>query len=226
MVGYADADMTIRARTSRADAESWHASLYGAAQLGPVAMRAGGAYSWHALYAERSVAFTGFADALASAYDARTAQVFGEMAYPVAFSSGALEPFADLAWAKLDADSFTEAGGAAALAVEKAEEDRTWSTLGLRGQLHEGGGEGLTFFTASAGWMHGFGVDTLLRKHSFAGGGSFDVATAPLARDSAVLEAGLNLTLNGICLRMGYSGRLASGSADHSARASLIVRFN
>lgn len=225
LVGYSDADMTMQARTSSADAESWHVSLYGGAQLGPVTMRAGGSYSWHDLTAERKVAFTGFADALSSAYDARTAQLFGEMAYPVEIAGGSLEPFANLAWVKLDVDSFAEQGGSAALSLRKTEVKRTWSTLGLRGQLRTGSGKGAPFLSLSAGWQHGFGSDLAPAQRSFSGGESFGVSGVPLAQDSALLEAGVNASIRGVGVRMGYTGRLASGFADHAARATVTVRF-
>ncbi|MXO65524.1 autotransporter domain-containing protein [Altericroceibacterium endophyticum] len=226
MAGYSDDDMTMEARNSSADSESWHLGLYGGAQIGSVALRLGGIYSWHALDTQRNIAFTGFADSLSSSYDARTAQIFGEVAYAMGFGSGSVEPFANLVWANVDVDGFTEQGGAAALSGKKTKLDRAWSTLGLRGKFRIGAAEDVPVLSASLGWMHGFGGDVDPGQYSFAGGESFSISGIGLPQDSALLEAGLTFTVSGrTAFRLAYDGRLGSGFEDHAVKASLTVSF-
>ena len=77
-----------------------------------------------------------------------------------------------------------------------------------------------------AGWRHAFGA-TPASTHSFAAGGNaFTVAGVPLASDALVLETGFDVNLTPTAtLGLSYDGRIGSGNADHSLRASLDVRF-
>ncbi len=48
----------------------------------------------------------------------------------------------------------------------------------------------------------------------------------PIARDSAVLEAGLDLNLNpDATLGLSYTGQFAAGARDNGFKANLAVRF-
>ncbi|UGY13181.1 autotransporter outer membrane beta-barrel domain-containing protein [Bradyrhizobium septentrionale] len=60
--------------------------------------------------------------------------MFGEIGYGLSLGRTALEPFAGLAWAHLDTDSFAETGGTGAAALRGAgtSEDVGYSTLGAR----------------------------------------------------------------------------------------------
>jgi uncharacterized protein with beta-barrel porin domain len=62
---------------------------------------------------------------------------------------------------------------------------------------------------------------------SFASGGTaFEIAGAPLARDSALLEAGADLHLNAqTTLGIFYQGQVARNAEDHAVRGRLAVRF-
>ncbi len=224
MGGYSETDMTLDAHNSSADAESWHLGLYGGAQWGAIALRLGGNYSWHDLDVQRDVAFTGFEDSLSSTYDARTAQVFGELAYRLELKGAAVEPFANLAWVDMTSDAFTEKGGVAALSVQKMDFDRAWSTLGLRGDAQLSQQDGGLTLTASAGWLHGFGGDAPLSRYSFAGGDTYRIAGIPLAEDTAVLDAALKLGLtDDVQFDLGYSGRFGSDFTDHAVKATLVI---
>ncbi|WP_430650032.1 autotransporter outer membrane beta-barrel domain-containing protein [Bradyrhizobium ivorense] len=57
--------------------------------------------------------FPGFFDTARARYDATTAQVFGEIGYGLSLGRVALEPFAGLAWARLDTGRFGETAAAA-----------------------------------------------------------------------------------------------------------------
>ena len=58
------------------------------------------------------------------------------------------------------------------------------------------------------------------------GGSSFSVSGAPIARDSAVIDLGAQVSVaRNTVLGLGYSGQFGSGNTDHSASLNLKVRF-
>ena len=62
---------------------------------------------------------------------------------------------------------------------------------------------------------------------AFASGGiPFTVAGAPLARNGAVVEAGLDLDVTpNARLGIGYSGQIADTAQDHAVKGSFLWRF-
>ncbi|MEZ2329717.1 hypothetical protein AB6802_08340 [Mesorhizobium sp. RCC_202] len=65
-----------------------------------------------------------------------------------------------------------------------------------------------------------------LRPPAFDGGAPFAVSGVPIARDAAVLEAGLDLTLTPSAkLGIAYCAQLGSGSNDQSVQADLSLKF-
>ncbi|RUU88386.1 autotransporter domain-containing protein [Mesorhizobium sp. M7A.F.Ca.MR.176.00.0.0] len=76
------------------------------------------------------------------------------------------------------------------------------------------------------GWRHAFGdvrPDTAL---AFAGGSSFAIKGVPIAKNAALLEAGLdvNITENAT-FGIAYQGQIASDAQTHGFSAKLGVRF-
>src|SRR3546814_12194122 len=61
------------------------------------------------------------------------------------------------------------------------------------------------------GWRHAFGETTPESAHAFSAGDAFTIAGAPIAQDSAVLEAGLDLRLApDATFGLSYTGQLRS----------------
>lgn len=61
---------------------------------------------------------------------------------------------------------------------------------------------------------------------SLAGSQPFVIAGTPLARDNAVIEAGVDLVVSpAATLGLAYQGQLAAGAQDHGVRANLALRF-
>ena len=73
--------MNVGDRSSSGRIDSYHLAAYGGSQSGPLGLRAGAAYGWHDISTNRSIVFPGFSDTTKTNYDARTAQVFGEIGY-------------------------------------------------------------------------------------------------------------------------------------------------
>ena len=77
------------------------------------------------------------------------------------------------------------------------------------------------------GWRHAFGAAAPLATMRFASGGNaFAIAGVPIARDAAVIEAGLDFTLSpAATLGISYDGQFGSGAAAQSVRANFNMRF-
>lgn len=224
--GFANTSFNVPARNSAGSVESWHLGFFGGGHVGAIGLSAGAAYSWHGIETTRLVAFPGFTDRFSADYGASTLQVFGEASHAFAIGDATIEPFAGLAHVRLSTDGFTETGGAGALTVAASSTDVTFSTIGLRGDipLKLQGIDARA--TGMVGWRHAFGDVVPTASPAFAGGGAYPVLGLPIARDSAVVEAGLDLDFSPrSTLGISYSGQFGSGAFEHGARASFSLRF-
>ncbi|MBS7696216.1 MAG: autotransporter domain-containing protein [Chelatococcus sp.] len=227
LAGYSHSSFDADDRASSGSSNNYHLGLYGGTEWGNLAFRTGAAYTWHDIDTNRTAAFPGFADSLSADYNAGTFQAFGELGYGLALSSATrFEPFANLAHVSLRTDSFTEQGGPAALSVDGGTTSMTFTTLGIRGEHTVALGTVDATLRGMIGWRHAFGDTTPESVHAFSGGDAFTIAGVPIAQDSAVIEAGLDLNLTPeATLGFSYSGQIASDASDHGFRASLAVRF-
>jgi transposase InsO family protein len=139
------------------------------------------------------------------------------------------EPFANLSYGYVNVPGFTEQGGAAALTAKDSEGTLGSTTLGARVR------QVLPFldtpknkaaFQASAGWLHTIGdvnPETSLR---FAGGSSFKTQAAPLARDAAVLGAGVDYLIGDqTTLGVAYTGQIGDHADTQAVRGNVSYRF-
>ncbi len=225
--GYSHGNMRVAARNSSLASDNYHVGLYAGTQWGDLALRTGLAYAWHDIGASRSVAFAGFADTLKSRYGARTAQAFGELGYRIRAGQLAFEPFANLAHVSLATDGFTETGGAAALSARDTTTGVTFTTLGLRASTDIVLGNGMSVTARGMlGWRHAFGATTPYQTLSFTGASPFSIAGAPIARNAAAVEAGLDLNLtSSATLGLSYGGQFGSGLTDQTLRGNFAVKF-
>lgn len=227
LAGYSHSSFKADDRASSGSSSNYHFGLYGGTEWGNVAVRSGLAYTWHDVETNRSVSIPGLSDSLTSDYDAETFQAFGEIGYGVDLGAGTrFEPFVNLAHVSLHSDGFTEHGGAAGLSVEGSTSDVTFTTLGVRGEHN------LTLGTVNAtmrgmiGWRHAFGDDMPDSTHAFSVGGAFTVVGVPIAKNSAVIEAGIDFNLTpDATFGLSYIGQLATDSHDHGVKANLAVNF-
>ncbi|UVK43826.1 autotransporter-associated beta strand repeat-containing protein [Mesorhizobium sp. AR07] len=224
--GYSQTSFDATDRASSGSSSSYHVGLFGGGRWGVFSLRGGAAYSWHDIETSRDVVFPGFSDSLAAKYHAGTAQVFGELGYGLNIGGVSLEPFGGLAHVNVKADGFSEQGGRAALASAGSTTETTFTTVGLRA------GADFTVRDISAtvrgmvGWRHAFGDTTPLSSLAFAGGGAFTVAGVPIAKDSAIVEAGLDFTLTpSATLGVSYTSQFGGAAIDQSFKANLGVKF-
>jgi outer membrane autotransporter protein len=101
-----------------------------------------------------------------------------------------------------------------------------------RGAHHSLDGGMVLVPRASAAWQHAFNSVTPEATMAFQSTGvSFIVAGVPIARDSLLAEAGLDLAINrSVTLGVSYVGQVASNVTDHAGQGEvqlevLITRF-
>lgn len=223
LVGYSKADLDIDGLNSTANTDSYHVGVYGGNQWDNTALRVGASYSWNKLDTQRNVGFTGFSESLKSSYDASTTQIFGEIGQKMDMGGLALEPFAGLAYVNVDTKDFRESGGAAALHSGGGRTDSTFSTLGVRASTSLSAS---TRLRGTLGWRHAFGDKTPASTNAFATGQSFTVAGVPLAKNVAVVEAGVETQLqSNLTLGANYAGQFGNGLKDHGLKVTLGWKF-
>ena len=232
VAGFSHSKFDVNGRLSTGESDNYHLGLYGGGQFGALSLRTGLSYTWHDLSTRRSIVSAGLGDTLRADYDAGTAQAFGELGYRIdlgqtALGRIALEPFAGLAYVVLRSDRFSERGiGAAALSGASDDTSLGYTTLGLRAATTTRlSGMDLTL-RGGLGWRHAFGDVDPKTTLAFAGSNPFAIAGLPIARDAALVEAGLDLGLGpNVTLGASYTAQLASDAQDHAFKANLAVRF-
>lgn len=226
LAGYSRSEFDVTGRLSSGESDNYHLGLYGGGQWGALSLRSGASYTWHAIETRRAVTSAFIGSNPRADYDAATAQVFGEVGYRIALGRVAFEPFAGLAYVNLRTDGFSETGGATALASQGDDTSLGYSTLGLRASTSLSlNGADLTLRGGLA-WRHAFGDVDPTKTLAFAGSRTFTVAGLPIARDAAVVEAGLDLAIGqSASLGVAYTGQLAEDTQDHAFKGVLAVRF-
>ncbi|HEV7320364.1 MAG TPA: autotransporter domain-containing protein [Ensifer sp.] len=224
--GYSHSSFKADDRRSDASSDNYHLGVYGGTTWGALSFRSGLAYTWSEIDSSRQLVSPVFIDSLTADYRAGTTQMFAEFGYGIEAGDLAFEPFANLAHVNVRTDGFTEKGGAAALTVHGGSSDMTFTTIGLRAST--GFELGITKATARGlvGWRRAYGDVTPNLAQAFSGSEAFSVGGAPIARDSAVLEAGVDFALTPTAtLGVAYQGQVASAARDHGVRADLTVKF-
>jgi len=226
-LGYTQASIGVDARLSSAKVDSYHLGGYAGGRLGALAVRAGGVWTWHDIDTDRTVLFPGFLDRVEASYHGDTGQLFGEIALPIVSGNSAVEPFAGLAWVSFDTGGFAESGGVAALTSGGNDANTGYSTLGLRAAT-ELLIDGLVVAPhASVAWQHAFDDVTADASLAFnSGGAGFTVSGVPIARDAALIEAGLMFKVDAdATLGISYQGQIAGDVEDHGLSGRLDWRF-
>ena len=147
--------------------------------------------------------------------------MFGEAGHSFAFATGTFEPFANIAYVRVDG-GVNELGNAAMIGSMRL--DTTYTTLGLRGA---------TALTSTLtgrgtlGWRHALGGITPVAALAFqSGGAAFALAGSPIARDALVAEAGLDFAVAAnISLGVSWTGQFADKAYDNTVKGNFTWRF-
>jgi outer membrane autotransporter protein len=227
VTGYMRSNLSVGARASDSDIDSYVLGVYAGGAAGEFNIRSGGAWTWSHLETTRKVIFPGFFENEQASYGAGTGQLFAEVAYPMLHAAGAVEPFAGISYVHVSTDGFTESGGAAALTSNGADQNVGISLLGVRA-----GTQvpllGVTLVPhGSLAWQYAFGDLTPAQAFAFASTGvGFGIAGVPIAQSSALIEAGLDVELSDeSALALTYTGQLAADMLDNSVQGRFNLRF-
>lgn len=76
------------------------------------------------------------------------------------------------------------------------------------------------------GWRHAVGDVSQGAHVAFGASNAFTVGGVPIAKDAAVLEAGLDFAVQrDLTLGVSYSGQLGDRVQDHGVKANLLWKF-
>jgi outer membrane autotransporter protein len=226
--GFFSSSVAVGARASSASVDTGMLAAYAGTSYGPWNLRTGTVLAWNQVSAGRSILFPGFVDAASAHYGVATEQVFAEVGYGMMVGRLAAEPFAGLALVDLRTGSFNEAGGIAALTGGADSEDVGYSTLGVRAATSYAlPNDMLLTPRASVAWQHAIGQVTPSAALAFTSPGvPFTIAGLPLARDEALVEAGLDVRVQPqATVGLYYVGQLASSAQDHSVKGNFTWKF-
>ncbi|RZI96252.1 MAG: autotransporter outer membrane beta-barrel domain-containing protein, partial [Variovorax sp.] len=226
MGGAGRSRIDVDARNSRATVDSYNLGVFAGTRLGDLALRTGASYTRHDIETSRNVAFPGLVNALTANYHGNTVQAFGELGWRLDTGPVALEPFANLAYVSLRTDSFAEGGGVAALLGHVGRTENTFSTIGLRASTAFDLGGTQATLRGMVGWRHAFDDTSTLAALAMNGAARFQVAGVPIAGDAAVVEAGVDFTLQrDLTVGVGYAGQAGNGVKNHGVKANLLWKF-
>ncbi len=228
--GYTNSSVSISDRTNSASIETAHLAGYVAANYGPWNLRTAAAASFSTLGTNRSIVFPGFADTATAHYGAdhganlRRGGLWRDVRSrsPPSRSAGLPSCICTpTALPRTAAASPRSAGRATATtsAIPR-------SAAGLATNYVLPNGMVLTP-RLSAAWQHAFGSVTPTEALAFQSTGApFTIAGLPLARDTALVESGLDLRLNPQA-RLGliYSAQFGDHVQHNSVQGNLTWRF-
>ena len=224
--GYDHSTFDVDQRSSSGSSDDYHLGMYGGTQLGAVNVRLGASYTWHDIDTQRSVAFSNFSDQLSAGYSAATGQVFGEVGYQLAVGPALVEPFVNLAYTNQHVDGFSERGNAAALTGQGDSVNRGFSTLGARASSDFALGKIQLTASGTLGWRHAYGNSTSATALAFSGSTPFIVSGVPIARDTAVVQAGIGAAAtHNLLLSVFYTGQYGDGVTQQGAFGNFMWRF-
>ncbi|HTK02929.1 MAG TPA: autotransporter domain-containing protein, partial [Bordetella sp.] len=229
-LGYTDTHSTVDGRSSTADVDSYSATIYGgkafAAGIGKINFMLGAGYTWHDIKAKRNVDAAGQSQDLDADYSASTGQFFTELGYALPLNERVtLEPFVGADYSDLRTRGFSESGGDAALQGQGNRNQVAATTLGVHGQYSFESGDSQGRLRGTVGWRHAYGDVNPTTTMAFSGSQPFTVAGTPIARDSAVLELGVDMAVTKhTTVGVAYGGQFGAGNSQNTG--SIDVRWS
>jgi autotransporter-associated beta strand protein len=219
--GYSQSSFNLSGISASGTSDSYHFALYGGGQVGDWGFRSGASFSWNDVLTTRQISAINVAGGTRGDYGATTTQVFGEIGRSFASAYGALEPFANVAYVKVDGD-VNEFGVAAMTGSSRL--DTTYTTLGVHGAAPVAA---MLTARGTLAWRHAFGDATPVATLAFQSGASaFALAGAPIAREALVAEAGLDLAVSAnATLGTSWSGQYADRATNNTFKGSFRWQF-
>ncbi|WP_293336051.1 autotransporter domain-containing protein [Parvibaculum sp.] len=218
--GYSRSTFDVNGLASSGESDNFHIAGYAGTELGEVEVKAALAYSYQMADTERTV----LGSRIKGDYGAHTIQGSTEASMGFDMGDLTLTPFAGLSVVHIETESFTETGGAAALAISGTSNTTGVTTLGLRAR-HEW--ETVDLF-GSLAWRHAFGDIDPVSRAAFASNPAapFTIRGAALSEDVLALGAGVEIELGtASVLELSYEGEFGEDARDHGLKAEISFRF-
>jgi len=227
--GYSNVDADFRGDAGKGGVKAYEGALYGSHAGGPLRLDGMLGYARLGFDSERGIAFGPLMRRPRAEYDGDRFSAALEAGYAIDLGWLRAEPLAGLRYTWLRQDDFSETGaGSIGLTTRSQSAQSLLGSLGLRLVESIDMHAGRLSIEARGRWQHEFLDDTIVLDASFIGApaASFAVQGAPVARDSAVLGAGVALELDRkLTLFADYDVRLNSDLTAHAATAGLRVTW-
>lgn len=224
--GHVTGCLDVDARHSRGLSQTTGGALYAGAQLGALSLAGGVSHAVTQASTRRVVILPGYSGMAAAAYGVRTFQAFGEAAYRLPMAgAGTFSPFVSLAGVRVNADGFTERGGAAALTGRGRSSAIGVLTVGTRVDAEIGGAR----LNGMIGWRRACGdlrPATLLAFRDDPAALPLAVRSVPLDRSALAVAAGVDWTIaTGARIGVAYNGLYGARNADQQFRGQMELLF-
>ena len=224
-----ETNLSIPQLASHDSDESSHVSIYaGGPVLGQLQARVGFDYAWNDMQSGRTVVFPGFLEQVGAHYNSQTEDAFGELGYAMHYGRLSLQPYASVAYVRVNTDGVNEAGGVSALHIASNDVDAVLSDVGARAAMSFQLSPTMALQPyATAAWRHVYGDAQTTAAMTFESTSEpFNIKGAALDHDAGDLEAGLSLnTAIGAKLTAAYIGQISSNWQDHQAKLALSWSF-
>jgi autotransporter-associated beta strand protein len=219
--------VTTERHQSRADGHLAHIIGYAAYDAGNFAINAAVDYGSGSSATSRSLEDFGERDA--AHRDQSLTQEFGRVSYRVNNDVFPVVPYLGLVHVESRTGAFAESGGITALSGDSANDDVTYSLLGVRAAMDSlvVGNSMMLTPRADFAWDHAFNhfIPAQLLTYENTGN-SFAVQGAPLAQDSAAVEIGADLAINSsITISLTYDGLFSNSAQNNAVRGGLAWKF-
>ncbi len=218
--GHWDGDAKFDAVGGKAKIGTDQLAVYGGRKTVWLDLRFGAAREWHSV--DTVVAQ---AEGATSHDLMATTQVFAEIGHDFVVSDVDLQPFATLAWVRLDQDGFSNSAGTGTQSYLGRTTDIAFSDLGLLANWHPAGRDSSLTVNGTLGWEHALGAVT---PHSvlLSYGAMVSTPGLSISRDAALIGAGLGVSLwPGWHLALRYDGVISPNLTDQIFSAFVSRRF-
>lgn len=227
MFAYGQSNFSLKGYPATGRSNNATIGGYAGRSWGKINLRLGATYTWNALTTGRSVLYPGFHDHLNGKSTDGTTQGFADVGYRVERRHLAAEPFVDFAYVNQSMSSFDENGGAASLHISDDDAGIAYTSAGIRlatAFVYRGV---KLVPEASIAYRHAFGTLTPKAQESFLFGSPiFTVEGIPLARDEAVVSAGMSTAINRrVSVSLSYAGQYGNHFTQSGAEGAIKVSF-
>ncbi len=228
--GYGTRQDSVPHRLSNANLQQFDFSLYSEYAHQQFYLRYGYGHFWYSAATQRTVELPTFVNYLKSDYTLYSNQFFAEMGLKRPYKKIPIDPVAQVAFVEAGNNQFNEHGGISALSGSANHMKTPVTTLGFRSKA--------TLFNSDKlgvkgngmlGWQHAYSNTVPGSTMTFAPSANFLIGGTPIAKDSALVNAGLefkNPQYDSLKMNLFYQGVFADNVSNNSIMFSLNWGFN